>query len=170
MKVLFRGIGGGKVLLNPQDPLELVRASKYKAAGVILHFQDIVVSTEPMTAHDAIFDMAGFEEVPFTPGQGLAKDFSHRAAMNEHGFSVDVWMTEPSEQFPYSREEMDDLLEYLENHRGLRKMPKEFELEVLIHDDDGAPAYSYTREGLATVDHHSKRQEIIEFPAQGPTL
>jgi hypothetical protein len=162
-------MGSGKVILNPQDTLEMIRSSKYKEAGVVFHFQDIVVSTEPMTPHDILFGMAGFEEVPFTPGEGLAKDHSHRAGMNEHGLSVDVWMTAPSEQFPYSREDMDDLLGYLESHRRLRRMPESFELEVVVHDDGGAPAYSYTRAGLAALDNMGKRQTLIEFPAQGRT-
>ncbi len=170
MKVLFQGVGGGKVILNPTDALNLVKSSKFRAAGVILHFEDIVVSTEPMLAHDALFDIAGFEEVPFTPGQGLAKDFSHRAAMNEYGLSVDVWMTEPSEEFPYTRDEMDDLLGYLEGHRRLKRMPADFELEIVVHDDSGSAAYSYTRAGLATVDHYGKRQESIDFPNRAMTI
>jgi hypothetical protein len=165
MKVLSKGLQGGKVILNPEDPIELVRQSPRKGAGVVLHFQDMVVSTEPMTPHDAIFDMAGISEVPFTPGEGLAKDHSHRAAMNMEGISVDVWMTEPSEEFPYSKEAMDDLLEYLENHRRLGRMPQSFEFEVLILDDAGAPAYSYTRKGLAILDHMGKREKLIDFPA-----
>lgn len=173
MKVLFKGLQGGKVILNPEDPIEMIRQSRQsgrKGAGVILHFQDMVVSTEPMTPHDVIFDMAGFSEIPFTPGEGLAKDFSHRAAMNEEGISVDVWMTEPSDDFPYSQETMDDLLSYLETHRRLKRMPDAFELEVLILDDAGAPAYSYTRAGLATLDNMGKRVKIIDFPTQSLTI
>lgn len=165
MKVLFQGIGGGKVILNPTDTMSLIRASKFKAGGVIIHFEDMVVSTEPMLPHDALFDIAGFEEVPFTPGQGFAKDFSHRAAMDEKGLSVDIWMTEPSDDFPYTREEMDDLLSHLQSHRRLKRMPEGFELEIIVHDDCGSPAFSYTREGLAKLDHKGKRQESIEFPA-----
>lgn len=164
MRVLFQGTAGGRVILNPPELIELVRNAPMKAAGIVLHMDQLIASTEPMTAHDVLIGMSGFEELAFTPGCGDPRDFTHRAGMNLQGLTMDVWMEEEAVEFPYTKESMDELLDYMENHRRLKKLPPEFELEVLVMDETGAPAFSYTREGLATVDHMAKREKPIDFP------
>lgn len=162
MKTFFAGLGGGKVVLNPPDVFSFVANSPSKAAGIVFDGDDVIVSTEPMTPHDVMMDYAGVEDKGFDlalwePGSG-----SIRAGMNAEGISVDVWMHDDAEGFPYSHDRLQALLDYVTFHRRMKRLPDTFEIELVIYDTDFVAAFSFVEEGLFAIENNGSNRVLVE--------
>lgn len=145
----------GKVVINPPDLRAFVDNSPERAAGIVLHGRDIVVSTD-RTDHCSMMDMAGIEQKMFAIDATATGDCgcpiyrdpataTLRGGTGNGHFSVDVWHRGDTDRIPFCIESIEELFAYLKSHRKLAKMD---EIEIIIYNDDYVPVYSFDASGL----------------------
>lgn len=137
----------GKLILNPQNILQIVKDSPEKSAALVVRGKDIIVSTG-YTCHNDMMDAAGIEMKNFDLSSNNVEEATFRGGINETGVSFDIWNLNDVVDVEGCTDVLQGAYDFLAAHRKLRHASQ---LQISIYDDDYVLTHTFDVDGLKGV-------------------